>query len=93
LDDPLYKQTTQFWGKKNYKKMSNAFPPSKRIVLEFESNVVYFNFLKSEIKKLFQIFTHFQTEGIENPKSKTDQIGSYKTLKNLYMCQYLKFNN
>jgi len=45
-DDQLCRQKTQLLGKNNYKKMNNAFIPSKKIVLEIEANAVFFNFKK-----------------------------------------------
>jgi len=51
--------------------MNNVFLHThtpKKIVLEFEANVVFFNFKKWEIKKLFQCCTHFQTRGVESQK-------------------------
>jgi len=45
--------------------MNNTFLPPKKIVLEIKENVLFFNF-KNEKKKLSQICTHFQIEGVES---------------------------
>jgi len=81
--------------KKNYKKMNSVFlhthtKQNKKNVLESKANVVFKNWKNWKIKNSLK-FAHFFKQ--KECKAKANQIGSYKTFKNLHICQFLKFNN
>jgi len=58
LDDQLYRQKTQLWGKRNYRNMNNDFLHLKNIVFKSKANAIFFfNLKKREIKNSL-IFVH-----------------------------------